>query len=394
MFQQFRSALTDPLLRVAFLCILLMGPAIASVMPFQSVIGVERLGMSDWVYALVVSFGAVFGVIAAVTVGIITDQSGRYRGVLTASIIVGTIAGLAMLLVPTMIVFIVVHAILFPIAATAYTQYFALAAVAAERNPKMDKDAALSLVRAAFAGSFAVTPPLWAIALAAGADLMSVYAVLVAANIAVLLVVLRFWPRGQLQPEDARSKLSFVASLKEVTNRAILLRVSLVAVVSSSNGLYNILLGLLVLNRLGGDEADVGWFAGGVAAVEMPVMLAGAVLVKRYTRRGLILAGVILYSGSLSLLGLMPSMTAAWWLILPFGIGAGIILSVPVAYVQGLVSHRPGAGSSLLSLTHLGGITVASAIFAVGASFLTYSGVAILGAVIAVIAGGLLYRLK
>ncbi len=394
MFQQFRSALKDPLLRVAFLCISLMGPAIASVMPFQSVIGVERLGMPDWLYALVVSFGAVLGVVAAVTVGIVTDQSGRYRGVLTASILVGAVAGLGMLLAPSVPMFILVHAVLFPIAATAYTQYFALAAVAAERNQTLDKDAALSLVRAAFAGSFAVTPPLWAIALAAGADLMTVYGVLVVANLVVLLVVLQFWPQGQLQAEEARSKLSFVASLKEVTTKAILLRLSLVAVISSSNGLYNILLGLLVLNRLGGDEADVGWFAGGVAAVEMPVMLAGAVLVKRYTRRGLILAGAFLYSGSLSLLGLMPSMALAWWLILPFGIGAGLILSVPVAYVQGLVAHRPGAGSSLLSLTHLGGITVASAVFAVGASFLSYTGVAMLGAGFAVAAGIVLYRLR
>ena len=130
MLSHFRVALSDPLLRVAFLCIILMGPAVASVMPFQSVIGVERLGMSDGLYAAVIALGAIVGVAAAVSVGIVTDQTGKYRGVLIASIIVGAVAGGAMLVAPIIAVFVLVHAILFPIATTAYTQYFALAAVA------------------------------------------------------------------------------------------------------------------------------------------------------------------------------------------------------------------------------------------------------------------------
>ncbi len=394
MLRHFAAALADPLIRVAVFSITLMGAAMASVLPFQSVIGVERLGMSDGLYAAVLAGGAIFGVVAAITVGILTDQTGKFRGVLTLSILVGALAGFLMLVVPSVAIFILVHAVLFPIATTSFTQYFALAAVAAGRNPDLDKDAALSLVRAAFAGSFAVTPPLWALALASGVDLINVYAVLILSNVAVLGIVLTVWPKQQPAGAPDTEKLSFFQALSEVTTGAILLRLALVAVISASNGLYNILLGLLVVSRLGGTEADVGWFAGGVAAVEMPVMLATASLVKRYSRRGLILAGVAIYGVSLCLLGLVPSMALAWWLILPFGIGAGIILSVPVAYVQSLVAHRPGAGSSLLALTHLGGTSVASAVFAVGASVLSYSGVAIAGAVLATAAGLWLYRLK
>lgn len=393
MLSQFRAALSDPLLRVAFLSIMLMGPAIASVIPFQSVIGVERLGLSDGVYALVTTLGAIFGVAAAVVIGILTDQTGRYRGILVLSILSGIAAGALMLMAPAAWAFILVHVLMFPVAITAFTQYFALAAVAADRNPHMDRDAALSLVRAAFAGSFAIAPPIWAIALARGADLLSVYGVFIAANLGVLAIIFLMWPRDHAGKDAGDAPLPFFAALAEVTTGRILLRIGLVAVISSVNGLYNILLGLMVVTQLGGTEANVGWFAGGVAAVELPVMLAAALLVKRFSRRGLILAGVVIYAAAMAGLAVVPSMAWAWGLILPFGIGAGIILSVPVAYVQSLVAHRPGAGSSLLSLTHLGGITVASGVFAAGAASLSYSGVAVLGAVLALGSGYALYKL-
>ena len=68
MIRPFITAFQDPLLRVAFLCILLLGPAVASVAPFQSVIGIERLGLSDPLYAGVVTIGSLFSVAASVAI--------------------------------------------------------------------------------------------------------------------------------------------------------------------------------------------------------------------------------------------------------------------------------------------------------------------------------------
>lgn len=393
MISQFRIALADPVLRVPFLCILLMGPAVASILPFQSVVGIERLGMSDAAYAALVTFGSLFSVVASVTVGILTDQTGRYRSILLGCILVGILAGALMFALPSIPSFVTVHALLFPIAATTFTQYFALAALAAERNPNLDKDVGLSLVRAGFSGTFAITPPLWALAFARGVDLLSIYGLLLVANIFVLMVVLFFWPKTPVHDDSNKSGLSFFEAVKEVAARRIQIRLVLISVVSSSNGLYNILLGLLIINALGGTEADVGWFAGLVALVEIPVMLYGAALVQRYNRLAIILTGTLIYGLSLAALGQVPSMAWAWALIVPFGIGAGIILSVPVAYIQGLVAHRPGAGSSLLAMSHFGGTMMASAIFAAGTKLFDYSGVAILGFLIALIAAVILRRI-
>ena len=86
----------DRLLRIAFLAILFMGTAVASVAPFQSVIGIEQLGFSNASYAIIVFMGSVFSVVISVSVGIYCDQTGRYREILLASITMGIFAGLLM----------------------------------------------------------------------------------------------------------------------------------------------------------------------------------------------------------------------------------------------------------------------------------------------------------
>lgn len=389
----FRIAFADPLLRVAFLCILLMGPAVASISPFQSLIGIERLGMSKTGYAMLITAGALFSVVASVSVGILTDQTGKFRGILLSCICVGIAAGLLMSLRPTVTSFVIVHLVLFPIAATTFTQYFALAAVAARKNPALSKDVALSLVRAGFAGTYALAPPVWAFFLARGIDLLSVYVFLSVVNVIVLAVVFLFWPSDAPGDEAQKSGLTFRDSLRELSARPVVLRLFLVTAITSANGLYNILLGLIVVTVLDGRDADIGLFAGAVALVELPVMLAGALLVQRFGRTRIMFVGATIYGGSLGVLGVMPSMAAAWVLILPFGIGAGIILAIPVGYIQDLVAHRPGAGSSLISMSQFGGMLFASSIFAVVAETLGYQAVAMVGAGLAVGAAYALLRM-
>jgi len=391
MIAPFAAALRDPLLRVAFLCILLFGPAGASIGPFQSVIGIERLELSNEVYAVVVTVGALFSVIASLIVGILLDRTQNYRNTLLLCVVVGICAGILMGAWPGVASFLAVHLLLFPLASTTFTQYFTLAAVATERNPLLDKDIGLSLIRAAFAGTFAVSPPLWGIALARGVDLLSVYWVIALINGIIFVVILVMWPSDSEPEVKEGSGLTFFEALKELAAKHLLLRLGLISTVSSAVGLFGILLGLLVVTTLGGQESDIGWFAGGVAAVELPVMLVSALLLKRFARLQVILAGTVIYAFSIAMLAVMPSMQAAWWLIVPFGIGAGIILSVPVGYTQNLLEHRPGAGSALISMSHFGGMMIASAIFAVFSEVFGYSGVALAGAGFSLAAAVLLY---
>lgn len=367
-----------------------MGVAVSAIVPFQSVIGIEQLGFSRAVYALITTLGAGLSVLASVYVGILTDQTGRYRDVLAKCNAVGIVAGASVFFMPSQVTFVVAHVVLFPIASTTFTQYFAMASLAASTNKKLDKDVSLSFVRAAFAGAFGLTPPVIAIAVAGGMALTSVYGIAAVINVLVLMLVLRNWPTEQTDLAQ-QSGIGFLESLKELSERAVLLRLLLIAVIIGVNALYNVVLGLLILNNLGGSEADVGWFAGGVALMEVPVMLGAAAMLRYVSRSGLILIGALIYCGFLGSFGMLPDMASAWVMIVPAGIGAGILLSVTVGYVQDLVASRPGAGSSLVSVSHFGGTMFASAVFAGAAGFTDYLGTAWIGCAFAGFAALILF---
>lgn len=382
----------DPVLRLAFLCITLMGMAVAAIGPFQSIIGIEYLGFSPATYALITILGALFSVAASVAVGIYTDQTGRYKTVLARCNFVGIIAAASVFFLPSKATFILAHVFLFPIGATTFTQYFAMASLAANTNDKLDKDVSLSFVRAAFSGAYGLAPPLLAIAVAGGMDLLTVYGLTTVVNMIVLALILRMWPERQLALSE-KSGIGLFESLKELARTSVLIRLLLIAVIVGVNGLYNILLGLLILNDLGGSESDVGLFAGGVALTEVPVMLAAAVVLRYVTRSGMILIGCLIYGAFLAGLAAYPSMDAVWIMIIPGGIGAGILLSLTVGYVQDLVAIRPGAGSSLVAVSHFGGAMLSAAVFAGGALFTGYQGTAWIGACIGICAGIVLFMI-
>ncbi|WP_299551560.1 MFS transporter [uncultured Tateyamaria sp.] len=388
-----KTALTDRLLQVALAGLILMGIGAAAIGPFQSIIGIEKVGFSDAAYAAIVTGGAFFSVVASILVGIYTDQTGRFREALLAALIIGSVAGVLMFFAPSKLAFLLVHVVLFPVGATAFTQYFAISVVAANENPSLDRPYAATLSRATFSGAYALTPVIWGYALAKGVDVMGAYAVVAGANIVALLVVVTLWRGNHTLSRTKKSGNGLLASLSELMEPGLLVRMVLICVISATNGLYNILLGLLILNNLGGAEADVALFAGLIAFIEIPVMMLTVRFLRVLSPSLLILIGVAIYGSFLAVLGFMPSVKLAWWLVLPAGIGAGIILSIPIGYVQNLVADRAGAGSSLLSVNHFGGAIIASAIFAVGSSLTGYQGVAMIGAVIAIVAAALLYVL-
>lgn len=392
MFQSIASSWNDRLLRLAFLCIMLMGVAVAAIIPYQSIIGIKELGFSPAAYALITTAGSALSVAASVAVGIYSDQTGRYKDMLTRCVMVGVLAGASMVVLPSPFIFILVHVVLFPIAATTFTQYFAMASLAARNNAALDKDMSLSLVRASFAAAFGLTPPLVGVAVANGLELTSIYGVSAVLSAAVLVLVLTSWP-GEQTALNEQSGIGFVDSLKELSSVGVLIRVFLVAMMLSTNALYNILLGLLILTDLGGSEGDVGWFAGGVALVEAPVMLMIALALKRFTASGVLLTGCVIYGGFMAALSVLPSMNQAWVMILPAGIGAGILLSVTVGYVQDLVATRPGAGSSLVSVSNFGGIMLGSGILAVASQVTDYAGTARIAAAVGITSALVLFLL-
>lgn len=374
--------LRDPVLRAITLAVFLYGGLIGSIAPYQSLIGVTRLGMANGLYAAVLVVAALVAVTASILVGIATDRGlSRRRAALVSALATLFGAGL-MIAAPSGWSFALVHALILP-GATLFGQFFAIGRVAAEAHPPEDRDAILTVIRAMLALAFVAVAPLWSAVLSRGADLLWVYPGL-AVLAAGLVPALRSLP--QRLEGDVPSGQSFRASLAELAQGAVVLRVVLLGCITAAITAYLVLIGL-IFGAAGRPEGDVALFVGGVAGMEVPFMLALPQAMRVTSRRTLIAAGAAIYGGWLAALPLLAGGAFVWLLILPAALGGAAVLTLPIAYLQDLLAGRPGAGAALIALQKVTGDGACALAFVAGTALSGYGLAAVLAAALAGIGG-------
>ena len=153
----------------------------------------------------------------------------------------------------------------------------------------------------------------------------------------------------------------------------------------SGPALYMVLLSLVFAVTPGRSTGDVALFVGLVAGWEVPFMLALPLVTHRFRRTTLIAAGAALYATYLALMPILAPYAAVWVLPLLAGFAGGAILTLPVAYLQDLMSQRPGTGASLIALQKVTSDTTCAIIFATGTWAGGYAHAATLGAMVMLI---------
>ena len=386
MLSSFAIILRDPLLRLVTVALFLTGVAISSVMPYASLIAVERLGLTDTAYSVVLMTASSVMVVVSVVAGIVTDQRANRRQMLVVSFLVATAGYSLVFFTRSPVAFIIAHTTLLPLGFSVFSQLFALARMAGKARGGAHADEIFAITRSSFSLAFVITPPLWSLALASGVELISVY---LSAGLAAIVCFSLFafvWPagpRGQL--DDPKSGLRFAAAFRELARPGLLARIVAVGLITGSNQLYMAVFGLLIVKGIGGSTPDVGRFHGAIALLEIPFMLMCGLALRHMSKSGLIAAGGVIYAGFLFLFASMSSMALTYLLVVPAAIGAAIILSISISYLQDLLAARPGAGGSLMAVSNFFGQMVAAGTFALGTAVTSYAGTAMLGGVVGLI---------
>jgi MFS transporter, SET family, sugar efflux transporter len=325
--------------------------------------------------------------------GIRADQTANRRQVTLAAVISLASGMLLMTVVPGAWVFALVAAVLFPLGSVTFGQVFALARLAATRHPEAARDGIMAVVRALFALPFVVVLPLWAVAFRQNVDVTVIFPVSLVMAAGMLLVVLRLWPKdGATAWEDRPSGLSFRAALAEMGHPPVALRVLALGAVNAAATLYIAIVSLVMVADVGRGTADVALYVGLVAGLEVPFMLMLPSLTRGIERTVLILIGAALYAVHVALLPVLAGSPLVWLLVLPAAVGGAVTLTVPIAYLQDLLSERPGAGASLMAIKRLVGDVIAALCFAVGTLLAGYGTVAVLGVVVSLVGAVLLWR--
>ncbi len=373
----------DPVLRLAVGLMILNGTLWASFGPFVALLAVETFALGDSGYAAVLAISTLVGVTASVWIGITADQRASRR-----SMAIGTcalaFAGLAMMVIAQgQITFLIFHILLFPVASTIFGQIFTLARLAASAYPEQDRNTITAGVRAAISLPFVLVLPLWSIALSRGVPLTGVYPMALVFSGAMLAVVWRYWPQdARAGWSDAPSGLSVWSALTELANPGLALRLGALGAVAAMPALYVMTLALILTKDGGRAESDPGLFFGLVAGAEVPAMLLMAYVGRHVARLPLILFGAGLSTVFLLALPLVAGSALVWILILPLALAHGVLLPVPITYLQDMLAKRPGTGTSLLALQGLIGNILAAAAFALGTAISGYPLVMVFGAVI------------
>lgn len=372
-----------PTLRLIAGLMVLFGAINASLFPYQSYIAINRIGLSDGQFALVLLLASALAVAASVAAGVITDQRANRRQVALATACAAAIGPALMLAAPTPLSLVLCHGLLMPVSSALFGQGFALARLACTDRPDQ-RDAILSGLRALLSLTFLVVLAFWSFGFAAGLDVMAIYLLAAICGALLLALTLRHWPKDGTTPwADPRSGLSLFASLREIGQGSVMLRLALLGAITAASALYMVLVSLVFTATPGRTASDVALFVALVAGFEVPFMLLMPRLLRFASRSALIAAGGVLYAGFLALMPVLAASPLIWLLPVLAGLAGAATLTLPIAYLQDLMAGRPGVGSALMAVQKVAADSLCAAVFAAGMTIGGYSTTALIGALIA-----------
>ncbi|EJJ28524.1 MFS transporter [Rhizobium sp. CF142] len=381
----FSSIIRDSRIRIPTVTLVALAFTYASTVPYQSIIGISELGMSDGAYSALVFFAAVVNVAISLTLGIWSDRLTERRPLVLALSIAGMIGFGSIALIHSPAIFIFSVLFLVPMSNSTYSLLFASVRARTNQLVRSEAVAITSTVRALYSGSWAVAPGLVGLALVTSPSMTPAYGVAAVASLICFCLYFFFAPGNGPVRETIPNQPGFFASLKRVFAPDVFIRVFVMSLLLGLQRLNGMVSPLIVVHKIGGSVVDVGFLSGLTAFLEMPFMMMWGLVQRRFRTVHVLASGSVLYCLYLVLLGFA---TAPWQLYALLGLnacGAAAILSLPITYLQDLIADRPGLGSSLISLNTFIGIGVAAGLFALGTAVTDYSGTAFVGAVVGIV---------
>ncbi len=374
-----QTILRSPALRLAGFAMLGLGVMNASVAPYISLVAIERIGVSEGTYALVLVAAAAVAVLSAVLMGVLGDQRGR-RHLIAGLTALASFVGLGLMaFAPSPLALVLCHAFLFPLGSALYGQIFALARLAGPQAPGA-ADGVLGIIRSGMSIAFMAMLIFWTFAFGAGVDVMWVYDSALIAALALLLMVWFLWPRGAgVTWDDRPSGLNLREALRELARPLIASRLFMLGAINASAMLYFVLIGLVFEASPIRDASDVALYVGLVAGWEVPCLILLPRLVAYVSRGTLIAVGAAAYGLHVLLMPIWVDTVWLWAGTLIAGVGGTAFIGLSITYYQDLLQDRPGAASAMLALQKLIADILGASAFAIGMAIGGYQTVAVMG---------------
>ncbi|MEO9168825.1 MAG: MFS transporter [Aestuariivirga sp.] len=386
MLQAILFAVKDARIRVISVALVMLGFTYASTIPFQSIIGVEQLHMSERQFAWLI-FGIGFaGMVGNLVLGALSDFAKNRKTFVLFCLLFGAIGFGLFAVLPSTTTFLICLLLVTPISGSAYSLLFGTVRAITAEHSSADAASINSAVRSFYAVSWIVVPGLVGLLIAYTNRASDSFAV---AALAFTLCLIFYWVFGPQVVGGIVGSKSALSNLREALGSIFkngrgprLLALSLI---SSPHPLIAALFPLVLTQQLGGSTSQLGWFLGLVALLEIPLTLMIGAMVRRFNLWAIIIFGGLSHVGFLISLGLTTSLWSVNLLAILYSMGNAVLLSQQMSYAQDLLPDRPGLGSSLMSIVSLFSRGLSALVFAGLSLFYGFTEALIAGAAICVL---------
>jgi SET family sugar efflux transporter-like MFS transporter len=380
----------NPTIRVSMLAIFAFGFAGAATSPYQSVVGIRELGLSNGLYSALIFSAAAVNVIVSILLGNLADRLGEYRAMMLSVAVFGILGYGAIYVIPTQVTFVISALLLLPIYGSMNSLLFANVRATTKGMPRNDVATVNSGVRAMISLSWVLVPGITGALLSRSSTMLPAYLFAGLACVVCLALIAVFLPRQSGTDKAATRHLSYLAALGEVVSPPVFFRVIAVALISSTLHVNGAILPLIVTGAAHGTVADIGIIVGIVALLEVVFIVVWGRAQRVMSHVTALAIGTVIYVAYLLMLGFASAPWHVYALTVVSGIGAAALISIPITYLQDLIAERPGLGSALISVNIFLSAGLSALLFAIGTGISDYSGTAVIGAVAGMCGLGLL----
>jgi MFS family permease len=370
----------NPTIRVSMLAIFAYGFAGAATSPYQSVIGIRELGLSNGIYSALIFAAAAVNVIVSILVGNLADRLGEYRSMMLSVAVFGVLGYGAVYLFPHQATFVLSGLFLLPVYNALNSLLFANVRASTRDMPRHEVATVNSGVRAMISLSWVLVPGITGALLSHATTMLPAYLFACLACVVCLGLIVIFLPRQNGTDKAASHHLTYLAALAEVVSPKVFIRLVALALICSTLHVSAAVLPLIVTGAAHGTVTDIGVLVGIVALLEVVFILVWGRIQRSMSHVTALAIGTLLYVVYLALLGFASTPWHVYALTLISGAGAAALISIPITYLQDLIAERPGLGSALISVNIFMSAGLSALLFAVGTGISSYSGTALIGA--------------
>jgi MFS family permease len=298
----FSLILGDNRIRIPAVTLVALAFTYASTAPYQSIIGINELGMSNGAYSALVFLSSIVNVTTSLTLGIWSDRLKERRPLVLGLCVAGMLGFGSIAIIHSPVVFIFSTLLLVPMSNSTYSLLFASLRARTNQMDRGQGAAITATVRALFSGSWAMAPGLIGLYLVSSPSMTPAYGIAALASCTCFCLYFFFAPRnGAAGP--APDHAGFFASLKRIFVPHVLSRVTVMAMLFGLQRLNAMLLPLIITHAAGGTVVDVGFMAGLTALLEMPFMMMWGFAQRRFRTVHVLAFGALIYCVYLLLLG-------------------------------------------------------------------------------------------